>query len=135
MTEKQYIQALKALADSTRLRLFWLLVKVDQRICVAEAMDVTCDSQYNVSRNLKLLYQAGLIVPQKQGKWVYYTPVEQQQPHWQQLIESVKSIPDNEFCDDINRCKWRLSLRENNECVIGAQSEQWQAILEQQPKV
>lgn len=67
MTEKQYIQALKALADSTRLRLFWLLVKVDQRICVAEAMDVTCDSQYNVSRNLKLLYQAGLIVPKNKA--------------------------------------------------------------------
>ena len=52
--EEKYIDALKALSEPNRLRLFWLLVHIDKRISVAEAMDVTGDTQYNVSRNINL---------------------------------------------------------------------------------
>lgn len=60
-----YIDALKALSDPTRLRLFWLVVDAGQRINVAEAMDVIGDTQYNVSRNLKMLHKAGLLTLEK----------------------------------------------------------------------
>ncbi|MGR5063881.1 ArsR/SmtB family transcription factor [Photobacterium sp. DNB22_13_2] len=123
--EEQYIDALKALAEPHRLRLFWLLVHVDQRITVAEAMDVTGDSQYNASRNLKMLYKAGLLTQEKQGKWVYYTLAVQEQPHWKALIESVRTLPKKGFTDVSSRCQQRLAMRVNNECVIGANSEEW----------
>jgi len=122
---ESYIDALKALAEPHRLRLFWLLIHVDQRITVAEAMDVTGETQYNASRNLKILYKAGLLTQKKQGKWVYYSLAEQPQPHWAALVESVRSVPSQHFTDVVSRCKKRLAMRVNNECVVGPNSEGW----------
>ncbi|HBR92619.1 MAG TPA: ArsR family transcriptional regulator [Opitutae bacterium] len=120
-----YIDALKALAEPHRLRLFWLLIHVDQCITVAEAMDVTGDSQYNASRNLKILYKANLLAQHKSGKWVYYTLAEQDLPHWKALVESVRSIAAEEFADVAARCKARLAMRVDGECVVGANSDEW----------
>ncbi len=122
---ENYIDALKALAEPHRLRLFWLLIHVDQRITVAEAMDVTGDTQYNASRNLKILYKAGLLTQSKIGKWVYYSLAEQELPHWHTLVESVRSLPSDDFADVATRCKKRLAMRVDNECVIGPNSEAW----------
>ncbi|NOU51931.1 winged helix-turn-helix transcriptional regulator [Pseudoalteromonas sp. JBTF-M23] len=129
MIDVNYIDALKALSDPTRLRLFWLLLHVDQRITVAEALDVTGDTQYNVSRNLKMLFKAGLLTQQKKGKWVYYTMCEQSAPHCQALIDSVRYLPSESFSEIIERCVLRLSMRVNGECVVGADSEEWKALI------
>ncbi len=122
---EQYIDALKALAEPHRLRLFWLLIHVDQCITVAEAMDVTGDTQYNASRNLKILYKAGLLSQEKRGKWVYYTLAAPDQAHWSSLVASVRALPAADFTDVASRCKKRLAMRVNNECVVGPNSEDW----------
>ncbi len=127
--DQLYIDALKALAEPNRLKLYWLLVHIDERICVAEAMDVTAESQYNVSRNLKMLHKAGLITPQKQGKWVFYTLQVQPNESLSLLVDSVRKLPADVFCDEISRCQLRLSMREGGECVVGANSEEWQQLL------
>jgi ArsR family transcriptional regulator len=119
MNNEPYIDALKALAEPHRLRLFWLLIHVDQRVTVAEAMDVTGETQYNVSRNLKMLYKSCLLTQQKSGKWVYYTLAQQDQPHWVSLVESVRTLPEEGFAEVSSRCVLRLAMRENNECVVG----------------
>ncbi len=123
--DEMYIDALKALSDRNRLHLFWLLVHVDQRITVAEAMDVIEDTQYNVSRNLKILQRAGLITPDKQGKWVYYSLKEQSAPHCKALVDSVRYLPEESFSEVTKRWYKRLSMRSEGECVIGAGSEEW----------
>ncbi|WP_087024944.1 ArsR/SmtB family transcription factor [Thaumasiovibrio subtropicus] len=128
--QESYIDALKALGEPNRLKLFWLLVHVDQRICVAEAMDVTGDSQYNVSRNLKTLHKAKLITPHKEGKWVFYELAKSYPPSLLALIESVKALPSEGFVDAIQKCQLRLSLRENNACVLGANSDTWREKVE-----
>ena len=128
MNEK-YIDALKALSEPNRLRLFWLLLHVDQRITVAEAMDVTGESQHNVSRNLKMLYKAGLLTPEKQGKWVYYTLTKQTAPHCKGLVDSVRYLPEEDFIEVCKRCVIRLSLRMNGECVLGPNSEEWTSAI------
>jgi len=124
---EQYIDALKALAEPNRLRLFWLLIHVDQRITVAEAMDVTGETQYNVSRNLKILYKSGLLTQQKRGKWVYYTLADQTQSPWLSLVESVRTLPSADFENISSRCMKRLAMRVENECVVGPSSEEWLA--------
>jgi ArsR family transcriptional regulator len=126
---EQYIDALKALAEPHRLRLFWLLIHVDQCITVAEAMDVTGDTQYNASRNLKILYKAGLLTQEKCGKWVYYTLAEQSQAHWSALIDSVRALPKDGFAEVAQRCQQRLAMRVNDECVVGPNSDDWQSKL------
>jgi len=122
---EQYIDALKALAEPNRLRLFWLLIHVDQRITVAEAMDVTGETQYNVSRNLKILYKSKLLAQQKRGKWVYYTLAEQTQSPWLSLVESVRTLPSADFENIASRCMKRLAMRVENECVVGPSSDEW----------
>jgi len=126
---EQYIDALKALAEPNRLRLFWLLIHVDQRITVAEAMDVTGETQYNVSRNLKILYKSGLLTQQKRGKWVYYTLAEQSQSPWIALVESVRTLPSTDFSNIASRCMKRLAMRVENECVVGPSSDEWLASI------
>ncbi|WP_417227837.1 ArsR/SmtB family transcription factor [Amphritea sp.] len=128
--DDRYIDALKALSDPNRLRLFWLLVHVDQRVTVAEAMDVTQDTQYNVSRNLKMLFKAGLLTQEKQGKWVLYTLAGQELAHCKLLVDSVRALPKEWFVDELQRCLIRLSMRVNGECVIGANSEAWNVALQ-----
>lgn len=125
MNNERYIDALKALAEPHRLRLFWLLIHVDQRITVAEAMDVTKDTQYNVSRNLKILYKTGLLTQEKCGKWVYYTLAQQKLPYWCSLVESVRALPSDGFADVSSRCIKRLAMRVNNQCVVGPNSDEW----------
>ncbi|GEA59144.1 ArsR/SmtB family transcription factor [Vibrio comitans] len=121
----QYLDALKALAEPHRLKLFWLLIHVDQKVTVAEAMDVTGESQYNVSRNLKMLFKAKLLTQEKRGKWVYYTLAEQELGYWQSLIESVRQLPKESFIDVTVRCRVRLEMRVDGECVVGPNSDQW----------
>ncbi|MBR9727155.1 ArsR/SmtB family transcription factor [Shewanella intestini] len=123
--DEKYIDALKALSEPNRLRLFWLLLHVDKRMAVAEAMDVIGDTQYNISRNLKMLYRAGLLEHHKKGKWVYYSLKAQCAPHCKALVDSVRHLPKEDFQQVMEHCILRLSLRENGECVLGADSAQW----------
>lgn len=125
-----YTDALKAIADANRLRLYWLLVHVDERICVAEAMDVLGETHYNVSRNLKILQKADLVTAHKEGKWVFYTLNRQGSPFQAKLLEAVKSIPEQELTLEIKKCRLRLALREAGHCVVGPDSPEWARIIE-----
>lgn len=121
----RYVEALKAIAEPNRLRLFWLLVQIDERICVAEAMDVLGESHYNVSRNLKILLKADLVDAQKDGKWVFYTLKKESDPFASNLLNVVKTIPEHEFKDEIKKCRMRLEMRQDGRCVIGPGSPEW----------
>jgi len=125
-----YTDALKAISDANRLRLFWLLVHIDERICVAEAMDVLGETHYNVSRNLKILQQAGLVSAQKEGRWVFYTLKRNGSPFHTQLLAAVKSIPEQELETEIKKCRLRLALREGGHCVVGPDSPEWAEIVQ-----
>ncbi len=118
--DERYMATLKALAEPSRLRLFWLLAKIDQRACVTEAMDVLDASHYNVSRNLKELQKAGLVTPERRGNWVFYRLREASTPFLIELFAAVRSIPQSEFTSDIKRCRQRLAMRENGRCVVGS---------------
>ncbi len=130
MMNASYTDALKAISDSNRLRLFWLLVHIDERVCVAEAMDVLGENHYNVSRNLKILQKAGLVTAQKEGKWVFYTLNREGSPFQMQLLAAVKSIPERELEAEIKKCRLRLALREGGHCVVGPGSAEWARITE-----
>jgi len=66
------IEILKALADSTRLRMLKLLETAPE-LCVCEIMQALELSQSRASRNLSLLKKAGLVNDRREGLWVYYS--------------------------------------------------------------
>lgn len=64
------IPALKALGEETRLRLLAILVKEQLSVNeISERLDV---SQYNVSKHLRIMREAGLLETEKDGKQRLY---------------------------------------------------------------
>jgi ArsR family transcriptional regulator len=64
------VQSLRAAAEPTRLRI--LAVCSEGELTVGEIGQVLTQSQPRVSRHLKLLCDAGLLVRFREGHWVYY---------------------------------------------------------------
>ena len=112
----------KALSDKTRLRIFHLYCRYPQEMCVCEIVDALQESQYKVSRHLKILKYARLVRETKKGKWVYYNLAEVENSFLQALINTLKTINDDLLSADVNRLEERLALRVNGECVVGMDS-------------
>lgn len=70
----ELLAMLRAAADPTRLRLFIILREAE--LTVSELTQILGQSQPRVSRHLKLLCDAGLILRFKEGSWVFYRSVE-----------------------------------------------------------
>jgi DNA-binding transcriptional ArsR family regulator len=64
------VKIFKAAADPTRLRLLALLANGEAS--VGELQEILEQSQPRVSRHLRLLDEAGLVVKFRDGHWVYY---------------------------------------------------------------
>lgn len=70
------------LSDPVRLRLLSLLVSAPAgEACVCELVEPLARSQPTVSHHLKILADAGLIVGEKRGRWVWYRPVPERLGH------------------------------------------------------
>ena len=67
---KTFIQVMKALSDSNRVKIIKLLQQ--KRMCVCELQAALEISQPSVSKNLKVLEEAGLLGSAKDGLWVNY---------------------------------------------------------------
>lgn len=61
----------KALSDETRLRLLYILLHYE--LSVNELVHILGMGQSRVSRHLKILSEAGLLVSRRDGLWVFYT--------------------------------------------------------------
>jgi ArsR family transcriptional regulator len=67
---QELVTALKAAAESTRLRILLLLAKGE--LNVKDLTQILGQSQPRISRHLKLLAEAGLIERFREGSWVYF---------------------------------------------------------------
>ena len=68
---KSFIRAMKALSDPNRLKIMKML---QHRVCcvceIQEALDI---AQPTVSKHLRVLEDAGLVSPQREGLWMLYS--------------------------------------------------------------
>jgi ArsR family transcriptional regulator len=122
---EEYIEQFKALSDKTRLKILWLLMKAETKVCVCEIMDSLEESHCNISRHLKILKHAGLVKEKKDGRWAYFSLPEQSSPFQELIRQAILSIPEEYCFTHTQKLKLRLSLRENEKCVIGLKNEQW----------
>lgn len=67
---REFIRAMKALSDPNRVK----IVKILQykELCVCELRELLNIAQPTVSKHLKVLEDAGLVVAEKDGLWVNY---------------------------------------------------------------
>jgi DNA-binding transcriptional ArsR family regulator len=96
MTGFDCIAALKALGEETRLRILRLLFQ--QPLSVNEISDRLAVSQYNVSKHLRIMREAGLLETQKQGQHRIYS-----------VSASLKrQVAANDNVLDLGCCTFRL---------------------------
>jgi DNA-binding transcriptional ArsR family regulator len=60
----------RALSDENRVRA--LLALGDQEVCVCQLIELLQLAPSTVSKHMSILKQAGLVVGQKKGRWMYY---------------------------------------------------------------
>jgi ArsR family transcriptional regulator len=63
---------LKAIADPTRLTMLAALWKADAPVCICDFTGALELSQPTISHHMGKLREAGLVVAEKQGVWIYY---------------------------------------------------------------
>jgi ArsR family transcriptional regulator len=62
----------KALADPHRLTIVATLARAEDEVCVCDFTSALPLNQPTVSHHLKILRDAGLVVGERRGTWVYY---------------------------------------------------------------
>ncbi|MBE6593139.1 MAG: winged helix-turn-helix transcriptional regulator [Ruminococcaceae bacterium] len=87
----------KQLADSTRLRIFWILCHSEE--CVINLSAIMNMSSPAISHHLKLLREAELVVTRREDKEVYYRVADTEKAQTlHRMIESLEQLacPDRE---------------------------------------
>jgi len=119
---KQTSDLLRALADEDRLRIVSLLADEPDGVCVCELVDALRLPQYQVSRQLAVLRDAGLVAGKKRGNWVYYR-VSSASPLGAAVVEALMAnISAETVREDRERLGRRTRLRDQGVCVVGYES-------------
>jgi ArsR family transcriptional regulator len=117
MTET--VEIFKALGDETRLRLINILLQTDDNLCVCEMVDALELPQYQISKHLTILKNAGLLKASREGTWVYYRLDREESPLLRDLFKVLGRHLSQVFVDDAGKLLQRLALREEGRCVVG----------------
>lgn len=125
---KKFLNMFKALSDQTRLRILCVLSKAGTELCVCEIMDSLGENQYNISRHLRVLENAGLVQERKEGRWMFYSLMKPATQFQTSLHQTVQSVPEDLLTKDYARLARRLSFREMGKCVVGMNSPKWNDI-------
>ena len=124
MSNRKWLRvAFKALSDPIRLRILRLLAVNKAQMCVCEFVDALQERQYTISRGLGLLEQAGLVQGQKDGRWVYYSLINNDDRTVVLLHDVAISAEDDDVLSmDQKRFEDRMALREEGRCRVGIQT-------------
>jgi ArsR family transcriptional regulator len=66
-----FVNVMKALSDPNRVRIIKILQ--NKALCVCELQELLSIPQPAVSKHMKVLEKAGLVIGTKDGLWVYYS--------------------------------------------------------------
>lgn len=119
---------LRAAADSARLRMIALCA--DGELTVTEITDIMAMTQPAVSRHLKILSEAGLLVRFREGAWVFYRLADEGEPAaFVRFLLSGLDDPDDARKRDLARLEEiRARRAEEAEAYFRANAEDWDAI-------
>src|SRR5580704_6565240 len=68
------LPVLRTAGEETRLRILALLAEGE--LTVSDLTEILCQSQPRISRHLKVMVEAGLLVRHREGSWVFYRLAE-----------------------------------------------------------
>ena len=122
------LSVLRAAGEPTRLRILAILALGE--LTVSELTQVLLQSQPRISRHLKLLADAGLIVRYPEGSWVFYRLDESAQLG-DLLAEIIASLPqgDHELQRDRERlAEVRAERAARAQAYFAANAAQWDSL-------
>jgi len=98
---RDFMAVTKAMADNNRVRIIMALQGGE--LCVCQIIHLLKLAPSTVSKHISILYQAGLLDSQKEGRWVYYRLPVKSAPsivstaiHWmQRCLEKAPSIAED----------------------------------------
>jgi len=91
---REIVKASKALSDEIRVRMLKLLLEKD--ICVGEMQEIFPLSQSQVSRNLKMLMDAGFLKRWREGKCIVYeADRDNTNPYCRALLDALAAPLDD----------------------------------------
>lgn len=107
-----FASGFKALSDLTRMRALRMILLSHSPVCVCELSDALRLPQYQVSKHLAILRQAGLVTDSRVGTWVYYSIPEGITPFNAGLCRLVREeLSGAPFENDEMELKARLARR------------------------
>ncbi len=112
---RELLRALKALSDETRLRV--LNVILQRECCVCEVMQALNISHTRASRNLSLLYEAGLLQRRKEGLWVLYSVNEASPAYLLDLVKAAQKALEHDTIAVQDRERLKKAERVGPGCV------------------
>jgi len=111
----EYLKVIKSLSESTRIRILALLQQARQ-VCVSDIVDALQENQYNISRHLKVLQEAGLVEGCRKGRWIYYQ-LNQSEIHFKNtLLKAISHISSDVLKEDMERLKQKMKMKFEYEC-------------------
>lgn len=111
------MKVFKALSDETRLRILNLLL--ERECCVCEVMQVLGISQSRASRNLSMLYDAGLLKLRRVGLWALYSiDKEGLEEYYQDILEAVRKGLENNPVAARDRARLKDTQRLVPDCFV-----------------
>jgi ArsR family transcriptional regulator, arsenate/arsenite/antimonite-responsive transcriptional repressor len=93
--KRDYVNVFKALSDPNRIRIVKMLG--ERELCMCEIRSVLDLSNSTVSKHLTILRDAGLLLDEKDGKWVNFRLNDKSE---QKFIRSIITLIENSFDDD-----------------------------------
>ncbi len=89
MTQDNIVKAFKALSDKSRFQILEYLKARESCAC-----DIGSDlsiAQSTLAHHMKILCDAGLVIPRKEGRWMYYSISNEVM---QQAAQAILSLTD-----------------------------------------
>ena len=95
---EQYLKVFKALSDDSRLRIVKMLEV--KSMCVCEITSIIGYATPTISNHLKILKEAGLIVQERDEKYINYSLNREDKAFIEKILNFVDDLNDNIFSAD-----------------------------------
>jgi SAM-dependent methyltransferase/DNA-binding transcriptional ArsR family regulator len=87
------------------MRAIRALQEAGRELCVCEIAEALKETQYNTSRHMRILKDAGLVKERKDGRWVFYSLAEPEDEFTKHILEAISNTKDENMAEDSRRLK------------------------------
>jgi len=103
---RDFVKVTKALSDENRVRILMFLR--DGELCLCQIIEVLGLASSTVSKHMSILFEAGLVLARKEGRWRYFRLPGKNAPRYIKrcLVWIDEALAkDKTVATDVKKCK------------------------------